>query len=186
MGNKRSGPGRGASVDEVEADATKDTVVIGHRQKGGDDGAWTVPQVDESDRTEPSGAQERVAKGSRIGLESPDTDLGEPTETASREVLGVLACIDGPLKGRALCVFEGDTLLGRNAPREPLDSKSISGRHAWLRADESYFVLEPVNPERNRTTVDGHEVRERERVEPGARIRLGKKAPSTFVLLGVS
>jgi len=85
-------------------------------------------------------------------------------------------------------LFEGENVLGREGAPEPLpncsETKTISRKHASLKAEGGYFAIEPLRPE-NATFVNDVLIDKPELLQHGDRVKLGATKPSTFLLLVV-
>lgn len=89
------------------------------------------------------------------------------------EVVGVLAVVDGELKGEVFPLFDGENKLGRSTSADVvLPSKWISREHAMVVHSEGVFAIVPLT-EKNRTYVNDREVDGSE-LSDGDTIRLGR------------
>lgn len=127
-------------------------------------------------RGEPAGA---VAAREAEDPAGPHADTQyHPTAPPFRkdEIVGVLAVIDGELKGEVFPIFDGENKLGRSTSADVvLTSKWISREHAMVVHNEGVFAIVPLT-EKNRTYVNDREVDGSE-LSDGDSIRLGR---STF------
>jgi Inner membrane component of T3SS, cytoplasmic domain len=76
-----------------------------------------------------------------------------------KQIVGVLAAVDGPLAGKVFPVGAGETLLGRGGRcRIVLDNEFISREHAKIICQAGQFVIGPHNDEvaaKNPTLLNG-------------------------------
>ena len=178
---------RRARLPQRAADAPTVRVPMG--PGGADPGAAPPPAAPSPAVTPPSSPAAPTARPAappsvRPAAPAPPppsgSELGGATQyfqvplAASRDLVGVLVGIDGPLKGQVYTVNDGDTRLGREGCEVTLPSKRISRYHAKIVHAEGAFVIE-ANPEvatRNPTVINDDPI-DAEALCDGDVIRLG-------------
>ncbi|MEM7413387.1 MAG: FHA domain-containing protein, partial [Myxococcota bacterium] len=102
------------------------------------------------------------------------TQYFQVPQMGSQSLVGVLACLEGPLKGQLFSVNDGDTRLGREGCEITLTSKRISRYHAKIVHVEGAFVIEANSEvaEMNPTLINDEPI-DAEALSDGDLIRLG-------------
>lgn len=207
-GRKR--PGRGGVPEDEDTDPSSYTRVIAREPEPArrpESGGWDdeppphelPPLRDEVARTPgryeaPPASPARTPSAALPRPQAPaeandeKTVLGTPQQLAPTKIVAVLVCVDGPIEGHVVRLYQGENVIGRRGQPEserlPEAARTISREHVRVTAEDGYFMIQPIRAENatcvNDVPVDGHES-----LSNGDRVMLGATKPSTFVLLVV-
>ncbi len=205
---RKKRPGRGGPTEDEDTDPSSYTRVIARVPEvpqRPSSGGWdddpppreTPPPPREepvrpSSRYEPPPAAPiRVLPPPR--LQAPEEDdaatvLGTPQHAAPTKIAAVMVCVEGPIEGHVVRLYQGENVIGRRgrpeSERLPEAARTISREHVRITAEDGYFMIQPIRAENatcvNDVPVDGHES-----LSNGDRVTLGATKPSVFVLLVV-
>ncbi len=93
--------------------------------------------------------------------------------------MAALIVLQGPDKGRNFHTHSEPALLGRNSDQIPLTDNTVSRRHAEIRQQDGYWVLEDLHSS-NGTYVNGERIHQAVRLKHGDQIKVG----STLMVYG--
>jgi len=111
---------------------------------------------------QPAPVQPAAAPEPASGGDAEKTLYVEIPDDTSKALIGVLACIDGPLKGEIYSVREGESTIGRSvqcAVKLSDKDKMVSREHAKIICIDDTLGIQPLS-EKNPVFLNGEMVEE--------------------------
>jgi hypothetical protein len=172
-GDSKSSDAQWPAAGEGGGDSGASIVSSSRRHDGGGDPRATIVS---NSRVFEARGDDAPAHGQSEPIKRPPkkewkarTEVFSPGVTPTGSVAGVLVGIDGPSKGRAWVIFEGDNLLGRT--ELGLETSYVSEKHAVIVHNQGKFLVRHLS-ETNPTLVNGENVDPHVFLKDGDRLKL--------------